>query len=867
MMRSAVHFLSSNYDYLIYTIVFLIIIAAFGIFFVKFNKAKISRDAKDLHFLITLRSVFLAILFIFIIGFYAAYLAGSFAYITIRKEGERDAATLLIALKGQLEKVDAGTLAISGSPWIWPALKTTSQENLNNAYSVLDRYRDALNASVVYVLDTTGLTIAATNHTSEKSFVGENYSFRPYFKEARQGRAAHYFAQGITSGSNGYYSSCPVYDTLGKIIGVIVFKQELPLIDSLFVARNATFLVDENGIIMTASDPLTINNALFPISDSLRAVLIASRQFGASAFLPILDKIRFKNRTIFHNASNIVIQKKVPEYGWRIIILSPEDRIHRYRLIAGMISLGAILCMLIGFAFMTLLRTRSWISTMVKNQKVLAESEQRYRELAESLPEAVYETDINGKFIFVNKRGFEMFGYDREALGNITVTDLVIEKDRGRALQNVRTAVTGGRKTPTEYTGLRKDNSTFPVLIHSSLLMHNGIIHGTRGIAVDLTGQKKIEQEIARVEKLEALGLLAGGIAHDFNNLLTALLSGLSLIKLKEKISPDSQETVLALENAIDQGKGLTTQLLTYSRGGAPVKASASLHQLISETASFVFSGAQIVCTIQKEETEWAVDIDASQMSQVVQNILINAMQAMNRKGTIVITVRNISGEIPQNVPLSPGRYVSVDFVDNGPGISAETLVHVFDPFFTTKDSGVGLGLATAFSIVKKHDGYLTVHSEKGLGAVFTLYLPASEKKANQSIAAATPMPGEKKCRILVMDDEELILNFVERLLKHLGHDVVCVTSGKQAIDMYLSEKMEGRPFEIVLLDLTVSGGMGGKDTIQQLLEIDPDVTAIVTSGYSNDPVMAQYKKYGFKDVVRKPFDMEDLRRVIDRVV
>jgi two-component system cell cycle sensor histidine kinase/response regulator CckA len=378
----------------------------------------------------------------------------------------------------------------------------------------------------------------------------------------------------------------------------------------------------------------------------------------------------------------------------------------------------------------------------------------------------------------------------------------------------------------------------------------------------DITERKKLEADIIKADKLESIGVLAGGIAHDFNNLLTGILGNISLAR---KLS-DKGEAVLDVlaesESAAYRARDLTLQLLTFAKGGAPVKKTISLKELVEYPVKFALRGSKVKCEYSIPEDLWPVDVDEGQISQVIHNLAINADQSMSDGGSVRIICENVVIDSSRVSALQPGRYVTFCMEDQGCGIPAEYRKKIFDPYFTTKQKGNGLGLSTVYSIIKKHHGDITVKSEVGTGTRFTVALPASEKEfAEASTSAKEILTGTG--RILVMDDEEIVRNAVGRMLEHIGYEVTLASKGAECIDLYKNSKDAGKPFNAVILDLTIPGELGGKETIKQLLELDPKVKAIVSSGYSNDPVMSEYEKYGFRGMMAKPFKLTEVSHLL----
>jgi two-component system cell cycle sensor histidine kinase/response regulator CckA len=314
------------------------------------------------------------------------------------------------------------------------------------------------------------------------------------------------------------------------------------------------------------------------------------------------------------------------------------------------------------------------------------------------------------------------------------------------------------------------------------------------------------------------------------------------------------------------KASALTQQLLVFSKGGAPVKKAASIAEVLRESAAFTLRGSKVKCEYHISEDLWPVKVDVGQFSQVIHNLIINAMQAMSRGGQITLSAGNVT--IPKifDLPLNPGRYVVITIQDQGKGIAPENLPKIFDPYFTTKAKGSGLGLTMTYTTIKRHDGHISASSEVGKGTTFQIYLPATEEVPEKTVErAARPIRGVG--RILVMDDEEFLRKVAERMLLDLGYEVQCVRDGAEAIAMYEAAKGTGQPFDAVIMDLTIPGGMGGKETISQLLQIDQKARCIVSSGYSNDPIMSNYKGFGFKGVVSKPYQVTELSWVLHDVL
>ncbi len=385
----------------------------------------------------------------------------------------------------------------------------------------------------------------------------------------------------------------------------------------------------------------------------------------------------------------------------------------------------------------------------------------------------------------------------------------------------------------------------------------------------NITEKHLLETERLKAQKLEAIGTLAGGIAHDFNNLLQGVFGYISLARLKKDDRQKSLAAIEQAERALEMSVKLTNQLLTFSKGGSPVRRPTSLWPVIENATKFALSGSCSEYRISGDEGLWQAEADEGQIGQVVQNIVLNADQAMPGGGLVEITARNV--DIPgENLPLSlqEGKYAEIAIRDSGIGIPEQYLPRIFDPYFTTKEKGSGLGLATSYSIVKNHGGLINVISKPGKGTTFFIYIPAAaevfERKRTRHTAADAPC---RKGKILVMDDEKVIRDVAGELIHALGHEVEFASHGREALEMFREAKRSGKPFDVVILDLTIRGGIGGSETVQMLAEIDPGVKAVVSSGYSDVAVMSGRHDQQFKAFLKKPYNIDDLQEVLQALL
>lgn len=382
----------------------------------------------------------------------------------------------------------------------------------------------------------------------------------------------------------------------------------------------------------------------------------------------------------------------------------------------------------------------------------------------------------------------------------------------------------------------------------------------------EISERKRLEHELLNVRKLESVGLLAGGIAHDFNNILTVIMGNISLAKMDVPPHAATFARLTEAENASQRATALTRRLLTFSTGGAPIRRPTAIAALLKESASIALQGSKVRAEFSLPDDLWPVDADAGQINQVITNVVINADQAMPEGGSLHVRAENMTVVAEHALPLRAGRYVKVSITDQGVGIPEEHLPKIFDPYFTTKTQGSGLGLAAAYAIVQKHNGYMTPDSAVGEGTTFSIYLPVAQSRVIALQSVVGPQRGSTG-KILVMDDEASIRQLVEHMLTQMGYKVESTPDGVKTVRLYTQAKEAGQSFAAVILDLTIPGGMGGKETLQQLLKIDPHITAIVSSGYSTNPVMANFEQYGFRGVLTKPYRIEELSAVLHRVL
>jgi PAS domain S-box-containing protein len=516
------------------------------------------------------------------------------------------------------------------------------------------------------------------------------------------------------------------------------------------------------------------------------------------------------------------------------------------------------------------------ITERVAAQEELSGEKERLAVTLCSIGDGVIATDTDGKIVLMNTVAETLTGWSHaEATGKdlMEVFHLVDKRTRNN--------------TPSLIGNVLKTGTAFDLPDHQMLIPKNGRemmvsdsiapifnkdnrITGAVLVFRDITEKHKIEEDLLRIDKLESVGVLAGGIAHDFNNILSVILGNISLAKIYVKADDERlQKRFSDAELAILRAKDLTQQLLTFSRGGSPIKKTSAIQSVLKASCRFAVTGSNIQCEFDLPNDLLPVDIDAGQINQVIHNLVINAQQAMPDGGTIHIKAENIvSSEkmAKQGLVVNEGEYVRIAIQDSGVGIPSESLGKIFDPYFTTKEQGSGLGLATSHSIIKKHGGYITAESAPGKGTTFYIYLPAAGRSDESRQGVGKPA-SHGKGKILIMDDEDMIREITGELLLNLGYQVEFAKNGNEAIVMYREALDLEKPFDAVILDLTIPGGMGGKETIKELLKIDPNIRAIVSSGYSNDPIMAEFKDHGFGGVIIKPYRLAELSQTLHDVL
>lgn len=527
-----------------------------------------------------------------------------------------------------------------------------------------------------------------------------------------------------------------------------------------------------------------------------------------------------------------------------------------------------------------LLRTNEELAREIAGHKqaeeALRQSETYYRLLTEDASDVVWKLDNEYRFTYISPADERLRGYRADEVIGHHVFEMLDEEGIASLKKTAR------QRQEAEQHGTRTGTLTFEAQHRckdgrwlwaeiNSTPEHDahGTIIGYHGITREITERKEREKELLKIEQLESLGALAGGIAHDFNNILTGIMGNISIAQMFLEDTHKSYKPLAEAEKASVRAGELAHQLLTFARGGEPVKKVVSLQHLMNETVSLVLSGSNVKGTIEIPDSIHAIEADEGQMSQVFHNIIINATQAMPGGGTLTVTAKNETLDNANTMNLPRGSYVRLSFADQGCGISDGDLTKIFNPYFTTKSTGNGLGLASVHSIVSRHGGHIGASSVPGKGTTFTIHLPSIGEaySTHQTDSAAQASGFHTDGSILVMDDEAFIRDLTTEMLEYLGYQATACENGAEAIAQYKAARESGVPFAAVVMDLTIPGGMGGKEAAQQILAIDPKACLIVSSGYSNDPIMSDYSAYGFNGAIAKPYNMTEFGQLLSSML
>ena len=517
-----------------------------------------------------------------------------------------------------------------------------------------------------------------------------------------------------------------------------------------------------------------------------------------------------------------------------------------------------------------------------KAEDALRESEERFRTFIDFTHDWEFWIAPDGHYLYVSPSSERITGYGPEAFINDPgLLEKITHPDDHSTVVNHLGEEKGLEKLPSIDYRIITHSGEVRWISHVCEVVYgaDGTYLGRRGSNRNISKQKLMQEELLKTKKLESLGVLAGGIAHDFNNLMSAVVGNISLARIEMKPGSKGFKNLVEAEKASIQTKELTARLITFSKGGGPIKETVSIGDLVKNSVDSLLKGSDIDAGFSIPDDISPVEVDEEQLKQAIRNIVINAQEAMAGQGTINVFCENTDIGVKDTLTLKHGKYVKISIEDQGPGIPKEDLIKIFDPYFSTKEmgtqKGMGLGLAISDSIIKQHDGLITVKSEVGSGSTFHIYLPA--KSAETKAESAKPLEVDSQSsivnsqysirRVLVMDDEEMLRDVSSAMLSKLGYEVKVAIDGVEAIEMYKKARESGEPYDVVILDLTNNIGMGGVEAIKKLRKIDPEIRAIVATGYSFDPVVENYRAYGFCGAMTKPFGMDELKMAFSEVI
>ncbi len=498
----------------------------------------------------------------------------------------------------------------------------------------------------------------------------------------------------------------------------------------------------------------------------------------------------------------------------------------------------------------------------------LIEEKERLAVTLRSIGDGVIATDVSGNITMLNGVAEQLTGWtSEEALGR-PISDIfnIVHKTTGleyekQAQSIIRTGLDTELSNNSRLISRRKkvillENSGSPIKNNS------GDVIGVVIVFRDITEKQKLIQSAQRADKLEAIGILAGGIAHDFNNLLGGIFGYIDIARMYCEPGSKIEKNINKALDTFTAAKDLTQKLLTFSKGGAPDRKKTSLKPVLKDKTLCSLGESRTTCVFNLQDDLWQCDIDEYQIGQVVENVVTNALEAMPQGGSLIVSANNKTIHENSGV-LNKGNYVICTFQDTGNGIPQNIISSIFDPFFTTKPKGNGLGLSTAYSIIRKHDGDIIVESDIDKGTTVHVYIPASSANAIPTIEK--PEPARKHGKVMVMDDEEFIREILGDMLKSMGFEVDFALNGQEVLQKLQQSHTQPDNYKAVIMDLTIPGAMGGKETIRKLRELNSKIPAFVSSGYADDPVMADPNRFGFTDKIQKPFRKKDLQELITR--
>ncbi|WP_224981935.1 hybrid sensor histidine kinase/response regulator [Geomonas agri] len=589
--------------------------------------------------------------------------------------------------------------------------------------------------------------------------------------------------------------------------------------------------------------------------------------FSAAVLYPLIFFREAKRHLLFvlllaDSCTLLLIEHTTP---WLIVPFhTPNDRL--IDLITGSIF-SATTCALVFWTVISTLERE--LEERKRAEASIKEGERTLRTLMDTMPAAVRWFDEDGTIKYQNNCFLETFGYELTEIPTLTHwleraypdpgyrNSYLKERNQQLALAQEQ----GTTLSPYETKITCKDGRVRHVIIRTQ-----SILERTVEIMTDITEREQIHDQMLKIQKLESLGLLAGGIAHDFNNILTSIVGNVTMAQLLLDPAEQASGCLNQAEKACQRAAELSKQLLTFAKKGEPIKKPVQVARLLEESLSLSLRGSPVITDLDIAANLLLTEADEGQLSQVFNNIIINAAQAMPNGGRLTVAAANITLSATNNLNLPAGEYLAISFTDEGTGIAEDDLKYIFDPYFTTKQGGTGLGLASTHSIITRHGGNISVASSLGAGTTFTITLRACSETASELPAEEeAPVTPSGAC-ILVMDDEEMILDYIQKVLREYGYLVDTCTNGEDAVARYQAAALKGTPYAAVILDMTIRGGIGGKEAAQQLLGIDNQARIIVSSGYTNDLTLSEWQQHGFSGYLPKPYVAAELLKVVGRI-
>lgn len=492
-----------------------------------------------------------------------------------------------------------------------------------------------------------------------------------------------------------------------------------------------------------------------------------------------------------------------------------------------------------------------------------------FKAFTDASSDIIHLNDEQGNILYANQASEKLLGYPENELLHTPAFDLIHEEDRPLINEDLRIIAPNNALPAREIRLKKKDGSYLDVEVQGFfVLIEERRLLGAVIRDISVRRAREEQTQLLTKKKLESVGVLAGGIAHDFNNLLAAILGNIELAEAYTDSTSKAHPLLKEAKKASIRAKGLSQQLLTFAKGGDPVKRTSSIAKIITDSTNFVLRGSSVACDYDIPNDLWPAEVDTGQISQVIHNIILNACYAMPKGGVVEINCQNIP-DISKELPSLPfGQYLKITIVDSGSGIPSKYIDKIFDPYFSTKQEGSGLGLAICHSIICKHGGNISVQSEIDQGTAFTIFLPASSKILEEPTSSKHDIvEAVRKATIMVMDDEYIVRYMLKQMLSHLGHEVLMAKNGHEAIEIYNEYVNSNRTIDIVFMDLSIPGEKGGKETVLEILKINPDAKVVVASGYSNDQIMANYQKHGFIASIAKPFQLSEVNKLINAVL